>query len=487
MAIGSSATHIFVLVLSSFVMTLFSAETASESHAQTAGAEPQNIPAPKVLKLERQSVMLPKAAARAGKRKNFYSAKISIGSPAQEFHMTFDLGGGTTILPSQSCIDEACLERRRYDRLISDTAEDIQANGQLVEAQKPKTMLRRRDRGTLGMHSIDVGSGKVTGTFVRDNVCVHGASDDGSEDSEPRCFPLAMLVANKMADMPFDVEPYDGAVGLGLKGMSLSAEFNFLVGFHAGYANWAGLGQRGFYPNSFGLHIGSDEDGGEITFGGYDVKRLTHPLKWAPVADPQDGRWQVAITAIRMGNNTIEACRDRACHAAIDYSASLLAVPSKLASGIETVLANLAAPSGFGDGCQHLAIPDLHLDLQDDVTLTLPAEDWVSDFGPKSGLTSTCKPLLAHHQDTEELGQDLFILGESILRRYYTFFNADSLSVGFSLAAGALDKKGRALPGPPGSNKENKKGKKALDGENPVILLVQVKLKRSKTVSTLGW
>merc|ERR1719409_934784 len=106
--------------------------------------------------------------------------------------------------------------------------------------------------------------------------------------------------------------------------------------------------------NSFGLHLGADEDGGEITFGGYDTKRLTQPLKWAPVADPQEGRWQVAISAIRIGNNTIEACRDRACRAAIDYSASLLGVPRKLASGVESILAKAALPSGFGDGCQHV-------------------------------------------------------------------------------------------------------------------------------------
>lgn len=400
--------------------------------------------------------------------------------------MTFDLGGGTMILPSQSCTDEACLERRRFDRWQSSTAEDIQANGQLVEAKSPKTLLRRRDRGTLGMHSLDVGSGKVTGTFVRDQVCIKGATEDASIDKQPRCFPLAMLVASNMADMPFDIEPYDGAIGLGLKGMSLSQDFNFLAGFHTG----ASLGQNVFFPNSFGLHIGSDTDGGEIMFGGYDIKRLTHPLKWTPVADPQEGRWQIEIAAIRVGNNTLEACRDRACKAAIDYSSSLLAAPSKLASGIESVLAKLAQPSGFGDGCQHLAIPDLHLVLKDDVTLTLPAEDWVSDFASTNDMSKSkpsCQPLLAHHHDAdEELGQDLFVLGEATLRRYYTFFDADSLAVGFSLAAGSLDRNDKALPALPSGQRPSKKAKEALDSDNPVILLVQVKVLRSKTKSSLS-
>jgi len=431
---------------------------------------------PKVVKLERQSVILPKTAVRAGKRKNFYTAKISVGSPAQEFHMTFDLGGGTMVLPSQKCTDPSCLERRRFDKWVSESAEDINANGQLVEAKKAKTLLRKRDRGTLGLHSIDIGSGQVKGTFVRDQVCVTGEADDNESENEPRCFPLAMLVASKMTDMPFLLEPYDGVIGIGLKGMSVSSEFNFLSSFHRGY----GDGHGGVFSNSFGLHLGAGDDGAEITFGGYDSKRLTHPLQWTTVVAPEEGRWQVSISAIRVGNSTIDACRDGACRAAIDYSASLLGVPTKLAGSLENALARLAPRSGFGDGCQTLAIPDLHLDLKDGVTITLPAEDFVSDFGAQSNLISkaSCNPLLTHVDSDENFGPDMFVLGESALRRYYTFFNADTLSVGFSLAAGALDKSGKLLPA---LDDGKSAGKKALD-KNPVILLVQLKFLRSKAL-----
>jgi len=442
--------------------TLATPSSCEEFVVDSQGTTEQS--APKVLKLERQSVILPKSATRSGRRKNFYSAKVSVGEPARVFHMTFDLGGGTVVLPSESCKDAACLERRRYDRWVSGTAEDINANGELVQPRTKKTLLRKRDTGSIGLHDIDVGAGQVSGNFVRDKVCVRG-----EEDSEPRCFPLAMLVANTMPDMPLHLEPWDGTVGLGLKGMSVSQEFNFLAAFQRGYGNIGNTGP--IFSNSFGLHIGSDEDGGEISFGGYDVKRLTHPLKWAPVAEPEEGRWQVAISAIRIGNNTFEACRDRACRAAIDYSASLLGVPSKLASNLEKILAFEAPPSGFGSGCQHLAIPDIHLDLENDVTLTLPSEDFVSELGSQTDAAS-CKPLVTQYSASaaDDISQDVFILGEATLRRYYTFFNAESLSVGFSLAAGVPQKD---------------KKKAALENEDGVILLVQVKLRRSKTTSSL--
>jgi len=419
--------------------------------------------------------MLPKTDERAAHRKNFYSAKVSVGAPAQEFHVAFDLGGGTMVLPAETCIDKACLERRRFDKWISDSAEDIQANGQLVQRTERKTMLSRRDHGTLEARSFDMGSGKVSGNFVRDQVCVRSDVDDVSEEGAPRCFALAMLVANHMSEKPFSLEPYDGTIGLGLAGMSVSMEFNFLAAFHQGHG-----GHSGLLSNSFGLHI-DGEDGGEISLGGYDVKRLTHPLKWTPVADPQEGRWQVTILGIRVGNNTLDVCKNGACRAAIDYSASLLGVPSKIASGLERVLAFEATPGGFGGGCQHMAVPDIHLLLENDVTLTLPSEDFVSDFGSKNqiALRPSCEPHVAHFDPDEALGRDVFILGESALRRYYTFFNADTLSVGFSLAAGVKAKNFPALPG-------GKKRKKALDDDNPVILLVQVRLFKSKTVSSLG-
>jgi hypothetical protein len=461
-----------------------SSATPPERKAEGAAAATLNTPGPKVVKLERQSVILPKTAVRAGRSKNFYSAKLAVGKPGQEFHVSIDLGGGTMVLPSQTCKDSACLERRRYDKWISGTAEDIQANGQLVQPTVRKTMLRRRDRGTLVLHSIDVGNGKVKGTFVRDQVCVRGDGDD-IEGSQPRCFPLAMLIASEMSDMPFEMEPYDGTVGLGLKGMSVSAEFNFLAGFN-GFTQYGDLHP---FPNSFGLHLGGDEDGGEITFGGYDVKRLTNPLQWAKVAEPEEGRWQVAIAAIRVGNKTLEACRNGACRAAIDYSSSLLGVPTALASGLETTLATLAVPNGFGDGCQHLSLPDLHLELTDGISLSVPAEDFVSEFGSKRTLSSktSCQPLLAHNDGDEDvpLGQDVFILGEATLRRYYTFFNADSLQMGFSLAAGSSTNSVSSVPALPGGSSKDAKGRAAKDKE-PVILLVQVKLLRSKTVSSLS-
>jgi hypothetical protein len=430
-------------------------------------------------------VILPPNAHRSGKQKNFYSAKLLVGSPPQEFQVAFDLQGGTTFFPSESCADPACLERTRYDKCLerhrydkwdSRTAEDIQADGSLVEPGKPKTLLSRRNRGRIGVDSIDIGSGNVDGTFIRDQICVLG----DATDSERWCFPMSMLAATNMSDMPFLIEPYDGTVGLSLEGMSVSKGFNFLASYRQGP----------FLPgfSGFALRLGMDSDGGEISFGGYDVNALAHPLQWTSVVAPEEGRWQVLVSAIRVGNATLEACRERPCRAVLDYSSSLLSAPTSLVNNLEASLAGFAGPEGFGDGCQYVSIPEISLDLANNLTITLPAEDYVSEFGSKEALISkpSCEPRLGHHDDDELLGEHVFILGEATLRRYFTVFDVDSLRVGFSLASSEFAKEGEVARAIAGGNAEPRKDettKATASGNGPIILLVQVKVQKSKTFS----
>jgi hypothetical protein len=442
-------------------------------------------PASTTVRLQRDTI----AVEKTGKSKNFFSATIFVGQPAQEFRVNFDLGGGTMMLPSATCTDPACKKRRRYDKWASDSAVDIQASGRPVDPSNPKVQERAhgREKGTLDFLEADLGSGTVEGNFVRDRLCLTNGGKDA--DSAQLCFPLALLAAYKMSDMPFRAEPYDGTIGLGLVGMSINSEFNFLESFM--------LTHRGVLSNNFALRL-QDDNGGEITFGGFDVQSLSQPLEWVTVAAPEEGRWQVAISAIRVGNNTLSACRAGDCRAAIDYGASLLSVPPGLAGGMEQALENVAVPSGYGDGCQITVMPDLQLVLNNDVTLTLPAEDYISQVtssgrrGIMAGPASSCKPRLTHHDfDVESVAKDTFVLGESVLRRYLTVFDGDSLKVGFSLASNSKSSGAKSLPL---LEDKSKKWLKTADdeedgkakGESNYILLVQVKIKKSKTTSSLG-
>lgn len=346
----------------------------------------------------------------------------------------------------------------------SSTAEDVQRDGKLVVPGDRKVDLRRkrflaRDVGTLDFTSVELGPGGARGFFVRDKVCIDFKGE------QTKCFSYAFMSATIMTDDPFIAEPYDGIVGLGLgTGGMLSNDFDFLYRItHAVPRSMQGM---------FGLHLGSGL-GGEIAFGGYDRKRITSPISWAPVVDEEQGRWQVAISAIRIQNKTLDVCSGGQCLAALDFGTSLLSVPSALEGHLEKQI------STAGPGkCELSTVPDLQLILNG-VTVTVPVQDYSPSAAQGHFNGGPCLPDLEVHNMDQQMksGSHLFILGESVLRRYYTIYDTDSKRVGFSLAAKDDDDDHKK----PSNNAD-----KAVKDDNYVVLLVQVTVKSSKTRSSLG-
>jgi len=355
-----------------------------------------------------------------GAAKSFYVANLHVGGPTpQELRVVFDLASGQVVFPSTLCTGEGCVRHRRYNEDISLTASDIQANGKLVQDGVRKvTRLLKRDRATINLNVGELGSGDLKGILVREKVCFD------TIDNHRKCVEMGIVAAKEMADEPFRALPHDGFVGLGLEGLSISREFNF---FRSLVAQSPGL------PHQFGFYLGRGNEGGEIAFGGYNEKRAAFPIMWVPVANPEDGLWQVSIHAIRVGGSTLDACNGRefGCRGAVDAAAAHLSVPQLMAEGLQNALV-VAPPAGhMGDGCGDALGLDLQLVLEG-TTLTLPAHDYAAG-ARRSADAGTCAPTLAHHTHPAALGQGLFLLGESILRRYYTVYDWDLMRIGFSL------------------------------------------------------
>jgi len=207
--------------------------------------------------------------------------------------------------------------------------------------------------------------------------------------------------------------PHDGTVGLGLEGLSINPLFNFFGRYAAG--------AKAPFPQ-FGVFFGSK--GGEITFGGHNPLRSASPLTWTPIVRREEGYWQVHIASVRVGNHTMDICRDGGCRGIIDTCASRIGVPSTLAPSLKALLATV--PGAQQEGCQG---PDLHFDLQGTV-VTLRAEDYAD--GP------SCAPQLAPLQLPQEFA-GAFVFGEPVLRRYYTVFDLAASRIGFGIAAEAAE------------------------------------------------
>lgn len=400
-----------------------------------------------LVRLHKRASRAQNAQSGAHSGKNFYVARLAAGHPdAQDLLVTFDTASGQVILPYSGCTSMACLEHRRYKPDGSAVSADINANGDLVvEGTRLADDSVTRDAITIGFSNLDLGDGKVAGHFVEEAVCLKASSPEGSfdvahesnvsVDSQGRhslCAKVSMVMATEMSDIPFRALPHDGTIGLGLKGLSIRSRFTFLERLgdtkDVEDPSWRAL--TGPTPpltslgsSQFGLFF--SQTFGEVAFGGHDPKRLVTPLTWVPVENAEEGYWQVAIHGIRIGNRTLEACKGGTCRGIVDSCTSTIGVPKALASDVRGSLdLNFGASPG-GMGCNG---PELHFELQG-ATLTLRAEDYAtSDDGkPCESSISTL--------DLPEQFAGVFILGEPLLRRYYSVFDWSTEKIGFGVAA----------------------------------------------------
>jgi len=292
------------------------------------------------------------------------------------------------------------VEHRRYSPWESATAIDVNIDGEMVQEGHRLVKGNVTRQGVmLEFTQADLGQGKASSVVVRDHVCL-GAGGES-------CIDMELLAALTLEDKPFRAMPNDGIVGLGLEGLSSGPLCSFIGRFLAG--------SRALLPQ-FGISFGVEN--GEIHFGGHDASRLAAPLQWLPVDHPEQGYWQVAILAVRVGGVTIDAC-SQGCHGVVDTGASRLGVQESNLPKLHSAL----ALSVFTDGaCQG---PDLTFDLGG-VVLTLESSDYTN---------AECSPQLGPLNLEEPQFTGVYAFGETVLRRYYAAFDWEAKRIGFSRIA----------------------------------------------------
>jgi len=332
---------------------------------------------------------------------SFYVGTVFVGHPPQELKVIFDTSSGHVLLPHRACSQPTCLEHRRYSPWESSTSMDIDTNGTLVQAghrlAKGKVV---RPAVDVSFTQADLGEGTAKAVLVRDHVCL----SQGSGQSGADCADVAVLAAVRMQDEPFRGMPNDGVVGLGLEGLTASHLCSFVSRMLE--ASTSMLPQFG---------ISFRADGGEIHFGGHDTTRFVGPLHWFPVDHPDDGYWQVAISAVRVGGVVVDSCQS-GCHGIVDTGASRLGVQ---ASGLPRLTAALTSSLVTLHGCRG---PELEFDLGG-FALRLQTEDYADEH---------CMPWLGTLNLTEPDFVGVYAFGETVLRRYYAAFDWQHQRLGFA-------------------------------------------------------
>jgi len=478
-------------------------------------AQALSTPGRHVVPLSRQQVPVQGEDETTVSYKSVYFGAVSIGHPRQNFTVVFDTGSGHVIVPSQECKSETCLIHNRYDRKRSKTAVDVDYDGTLVKPGTP------RDQVTVAF-----GTGEVTGQFANERLCL-GSKGDGAAPtsaaaiaaavagySEPlllvqsgetdleaqknasskpvanatklnraaafanlstalNCVDVRIVMATEMSEEPFYAFAFDGVFGLGLDSLALAPEFSFFGMMTK---------QKSLTHTSFGVFLAdSDDELSEISFGGHSPEKLASALTWAAVASPEHGYWQVKISAVRVGNRTLDYCRDGQCRAVVDTGTSLLAVPQDFMPDLQQELEGpLRDPapsqeSGRTD-CRRAEGVPLHFDVEGTTITLLPGDysrealkmedefgaeskeqqkDTMSSGASASGAGATgqgatnaptpkCQPSMMPLDLPEPLGPKLFIWGEPVLRKYYTVYDSEHMQIGFALAKHSQDKDAEA-------------------------------------------
>jgi len=198
------------------------------------------------------------------------------------------------------------------------------------------------------------------------------------------------------------------------------------------------------------LLANSEQEDSDIAFGGWNEGHLLEELSWAPVHDPSLGHWIIPIKSIRVDDEKMDFCDDGRCKAAVDTGTALLSVPPKIFREMFELLRHEADLAGH---CQGQG-PVLHFEFQE-FSVSLSPKEYSAVRNTKKALMRgpefeedpptnateaprrrdlRCFPLLMTLELEEPLGPKLFILGEPVLRKYYTVYDARLKRIGFGRA-----------------------------------------------------
>jgi len=361
--------------------------------------------------------------------KTAYYGSIFVGMPQpQKFTVVFDTGSGHFFVPSSKCDKVPCTLHNRYQRELSESAVDIDHDGSVVPAGVA-------ERDQVG---ISFGTGDVAGEFSQETVCLnsHAGSTDAQAVASPDCTRVRVILATEMSAQPFASFHFDGVLGLGLQGLALDPEFSF---FH----QMAKLNRLA--EPRFGVFVSrNDEVPSEIAFGGADEKRFSSELQWAPVVRPELGYWQLRVFGVSVDGKPLQVCEDGGCVAIADTGTSLLGVPKQAAQHTHWLLARkVEGEHPDGVDCRSYPGPEVVFNFGS-FEVKIGPEDYSRPAALKVIYTNStnetqliCRASLLPVDEGPTLGPKAWILGEPVLRKYYTAYDWHEKRIGFALAADA--------------------------------------------------
>jgi len=309
-----------------------------------------------------------------------YYGTIQMGTPAVSFIVLFDTGSSNLWLPASNCTNCAS-SKTKYNPAASST---YKANGTSFE--------------------IRYGSGSMKGFVVHDKLTM----------GELQC-EVDFAAATNEPGLTFKVAKFDGILGLGWPTIAVDGITPVMQKLAE---------ERVIDSYMFGFYLQSDtKKTGKLTIGGYDKSKASS-INWVPVS--QENYWSVNMVSLSFGGVVATSVT----WAIIDSGTSLLVGPK----ADVTAIASQFGATDIGNGeytvdCD-ATLPDMSVTLgSGDHTTTLTVKG--NDLRIKvCRFIVICECILA--MSGMDLPKPLWILGDVLMRDYYTVFDFGNAQVGFA-------------------------------------------------------
>eukprot|EP00584_Thalassiosira_punctigera_P008969 CAMPEP_0172527268 /NCGR_PEP_ID=MMETSP1067-20121228/1999_1 /TAXON_ID=265564 ORGANISM="Thalassiosira punctigera, Strain Tpunct2005C2" /NCGR_SAMPLE_ID=MMETSP1067 /ASSEMBLY_ACC=CAM_ASM_000444 /LENGTH=448 /DNA_ID=CAMNT_0013310977 /DNA_START=13 /DNA_END=1359 /DNA_ORIENTATION=- len=352
-----------------------------------------------------------------------YYGTLKIGTPhPQEFNMVFDTGSADLWVPGRSCAANSknCHGKKAFDKAASTSFSEVPV-------------------GSLSNFSIEYGSGKVKGKFVRDTVTV---AEDYTVDDQT----FAVVDSTDGLKDVYKDSKFDGVIGLAFDKLSSM-----------------GQGEKTFVSNladqpdinaMFSFYLGDEEDG-ELAIGGYNADLMQDPddIHWVPVVMP--AYWMVDMDKVKFGDFAASAVVG-----IMDTGTSLVYGPkaqvNELAESIsgskwdkELELFNIPCDADLPDlelsmGGKAFTVPahDLGFMSEDDdgehvCFLTVSVMDFGGGAGEGFDATDAELGAKASREIQDLVGglpgaDNIWLVGDVFLRQQYCIFDYDNQQFGLA-------------------------------------------------------
>ncbi|KAG1306738.1 hypothetical protein G6F64_007365 [Rhizopus arrhizus] len=389
-----------------------------------------------------------------------YLIDISVGTPGQNFTVTLDTGSADLWIPGNSCPSTDC-PSALFDPSVSSTFEYL---------DDPFT--------------LTYGIGNVNGTYATDTVSVAGATVSNqqfglaSDTKQILTNPSTITVSTAAKLSKRDIAPKaNGIFGLGYPRLTAASSkgqgvYNPFV-FNLAEQDIISEPVFSIYMNS----VSTNGWVGEIIFGGIDQTKFKGNLTYLPVValhslkhrkraelNTEDNYyWMVRAQGVAITNSTsdtnststestvsnntdaISLSFNTPSAYILDTGTTLTYLPSDMA---EKIVTTIAGPDGFkvheGTGTYLVnckaAQTKKKLELimsshKNPISLSVPASQLVIPLdGPTAAMAKNC--LFGIAPSTGSVGDNLYLVGDSVLRSTYMVFDMGKGQVGMAAAVG---------------------------------------------------